>query len=307
MKILLLGANGQLGFELRRSLSVLGNVVAVMRRREGSDADFTDADALRALIQSERPHVIVNAAAYTAVDMAETEQALAFQVNARAVRMIAEQAHDLGALLVHVSTDYVFSGKNQLPWTELDPALPVSAYGRSKLAGEQAIIESRCAYLVLRVQGLYSARRVNFLRTMLKLARAQKPIRVVQDQVVAPTPVRWVADAINCVLARWLMEQSSGDSYSGIYHLAASGQTNWFEFAKNIFHQAHVRGLITGVPDLQPISSAEFVAAAERPKFSLFNCEKIKQNFDVTLPDWREGVALVLDELKESKDWPIDA
>jgi dTDP-4-dehydrorhamnose reductase len=306
MKILLLGASGQLGFELRRSLSVLGNVVAAMRRREGSDADFSDPDALRALIQSERPHVIVNAAAYTAVDQAEAEQELAYQVNARAVRTIAEQAHELGALLVHVSTDYVFSGKNQLPWTELDPALPISAYGRSKLAGEQAVIESRCAYLILRVQGLYSARRSNFLRTMLKLAREQKPIRVVQDQIVAPTPVRWIADSIGCMLARWLIEHSDGESYSGIYHVAAAGQTNWFEFAKNIFHQAHVRGLISGVPDLQPITSAEFVAAAKRPKFSLFNCEKIKQDFDIVLPDWREGVALVLDELKEAKDWSFE-
>lgn len=307
MKILLLGANGQLGYELRRSLLVLGVVVSVMRRREGSDADFSDINALRALVLEERPHVIVNAAAYTAVDLAETEHELAFQVNARAVRTIADLAHELGALLLHVSTDYVFSGNNRLPWTELDPTQPISVYGRSKLAGEQAVIESRCAHLILRVQGLYGARRNNFLRTMLKLAGGQKPIRVVHDQLVAPTPVRWVADAINCMLARWLVEQSGADSYSGIYHLAAAGQTTWFEFARNIFHQAHVRGLITGVPDLQSIRSEEFLAAAKRPSYSLFNCEKIRQGFDIVLPDWREGVALVLDELKEAKDWPAGA
>ena len=194
-----------------------------------------------------------------------------------------------------------------MPWTELDPTQPISVYGRSKLAGEQAVIESRCAHFILRVQGLYGARRSNFLRTMLKLACAQKPIRVIDDHLVAPTPARWVADAINCMLARWLTEQSGGDSYSGIYHLAASGQTNWFEFAKNIFHQAHARGLISAVPDLASISSEEFAAAAKRPKFSLFNCQKIKQQFDIVLPDWREGVALVLDELKEAKDWPLGA
>ena len=307
MKILLLGASGQLGYELRRSLSVLGAVTAVMRRREGSDADFTDTDALRSLILLERPHVIVNAAAYTAVDLAESEPELAFQINARAVRKIAELAYELGALMVHLSTDYVFSGKNRAPWTELDSTQPISVYGRSKLAGEQAVLESRCAHFILRVQGLYSARRSNFFRTMLKLALAQKPIRVVDDQMVAPTPVRWVADAINCMLARWLHEQSGRDSYSGIYHLAASGQTNWYEFAKNIFQQAHMRGLINGVPDLQAISTEEFIAAAQRPKFSLFNCEKIRQDFDIVLPDWREGSALVLDELKEAKDWPVGA
>jgi dTDP-4-dehydrorhamnose reductase len=304
LKILLLGANGQLGFELRRSLCVLGTVVPVMRRREGSDADFSDPEALRALVQAERPHVIVNAAAYTAVDRAESDREQAFQVNAHAVRTLAEQARELGALLVHVSTDYVFSGNNRLPWTELDPAQPISVYGASKLAGEQAVVESGCAHLILRVQGLFSARRSNFLRTMLRLAKGDAPIRVVQDQFVAPTPARWVADGIACMLARWLIEQASGDQYSGIYHLAASGQTSWFEFAKNIFHQAHVRGLIVGVPNLQPLSSDEFVAAAKRPKFSVFNCEKIRQDFDIELPDWREGVALVLDELKESKDWP---
>jgi len=306
MKILLLGANGQLGYELRRSLSVLGSVVLGMRSREGSGADFCDSAALRALILTERPHVIVNAAAYTAVDLAESESELAFQVNAAAVATIALLAHELGALIVQLSTDYVFSGNHRLPWTELDLAQPVNVYGKSKLAGEHAIVESRCAHFILRVQGLYGARRSNFLRTMLRLASSQKPIRVIQDQWVAPTPVRWVADAISCMLARWLVDQS-GDNYSGIYHLAASGQTSWFGFAEHIFQQAHVRGLIAGLPDLQPIGSGEFSAAAKRPDFSIFSCEKLKQDFDIVLPDWREGVGLVLDDLKEAKHWPVGA
>jgi dTDP-4-dehydrorhamnose reductase len=305
MKILLFGADGQLGFELQRGLAVLGEVQSVRRRQNGQGTDLSDTDALRQVIQQARPHVIVNAAAYVAVDQAESARDEAFAINARAVATMAEQARELSALLVHFSTDYVFSGQNRLPWTETDPTQAINAYGASKLAGEKEILASRCAHWILRVQSLYSARRSNFLKTMLRLARDDKPVRVVQDQVIAPTPARWIADAVLCMLSRWLSDggQSvpSSVSSSGVYHVSAAGHTTWFEFARAIFQQAYALGIVSHPVQVQAISSTEFSAPAARPSYSVFNCEKIQQRFDICLPHWREGLQQVLDEIKQAQ------
>jgi len=315
MKILVIGGNGQLGFELQRALSIFGDVSITTRSSKCPAGypclhlDLNDEDATSTLLEQLRPHVIVNAAAYTAVDLAQSEPLRAQAINTNAVAMLGRKARELSAMLVHFSTDYVYSGESQIPWTERDPTAPQSVYGASKLSGDLAIIDSECAHWILRTQWLYAARGNNFMRTMLRLGKAQLdarakgddvlPINIVNDQIGAPTPVRWIAGAVASMISRWLQDLTlPGQSRTGSYHLTAAGHTHWFEFANEIFHQAFVLGLLPEEPKTTPVSSKVFAAKAPRPRYSVLSNSKIAREFDIRLPDWRDGLAQTLAEYK---------
>ena len=322
MKILVIGGNGQLGFELQRALSIFGDVSITTRNSKCPAGypclhlDLNDADATSTVLEQIRPHVIVNAAAYTAVDQAQSDPVRAQAINTNAVALLGRKARELSAMLVHFSSDYVYSGENQIPWTERDPTAPQSVYGNSKLSGDLAIIDSECAHWILRTQWLYAARGNNFMRTMLRLGAAQlearangddpMPINIVNDQIGAPTPVRWVAGAVASMISRWLQDLTlPGQSRTGTYHLSAGGNTNWFEFANEIFHQAFVLGLMPEEPKTNPVSSKVFAAQAPRPRYSVLSNSKIAREFDIRLPDWRDGLAQTLAEYKLALPVPI--
>ena len=315
MKILVIGGNGQLGFELQRALSIFGDVSITTRNSKCPAGypclhlDLNDTDAISTLLEHIRPHVIVNAAAYTAVDLAQSEPTRAQAINTNAAATLGRKARELSAMLVHFSTDYVYSGENQIPWTERDPTAPQSVYGTSKLRGDQAIVDSECAHWILRTQWLYAARGNNFMRTMLRLGATQletranggelTPINIVNDQIGAPTPVRWIAGAVASMISRWLQDLTlPGQSRTGTYHLTAGGQTNWFEFANEILHQAFVLGILPEQPKTNPVSSKVFAAKAPRPRYSVLSNSKIAREFDIRLPDWRDGLAQTMAEYK---------
>lgn len=280
MKILLTGCAGQLGRELKRSLACLGEVVACDRRQ----LDMADADGLRATLRAVAPTVIVNAAAYTAVDKAEAEPAAADAINAVAPGILAEEAQRLDALLIHYSTDYVFDGSKATPYTEDDTPAPLSAYGRSKLAGERAIAASGARHLIFRTSWVYGLHGTNFMKTMLRLGRERDELRVVGDQVGAPTWTRHLADVAALILAR-------KEIPDGLYHLAAAGETSWHGYAEAIFAEAKRAGLMEKSPVVHRITSADYPLPAPRPANSRLDCTKFRRDFDLALPDWRTGLA----------------
>lgn len=280
MKILLGGCGGQLGRELKRSLACLGEVVACDRRR----LDLARADSLRAAVREIAPTVIVNAAAYTAVDKAESEPAVADAINGAAPGILAEEAKRLGALLIHYSTDYVFSGTKATAYTEDDAPAPLSAYGRSKLAGEQAIAAAGCRHLVFRTSWVYGLHGANFMKTMLRLGRERDELRVVGDQVGAPTWTRHLADATALLLTRRELPD-------GLYHLAAAGETSWHGYAEAIFFEAQGAGLMDKSPLVHRIASADYPLPAARPANSRLDCTRFRRDFNLALPDWRSGLA----------------
>ena len=291
MKILLTGKNGQLGFELQRALAPLGEVVAVGTQ----DCDLADADALRELVRRVAPDVIVNPAAYTAVDKAESDEATARAVNAVAPAILGEEGAKLGALVLHYSTDYVFDGTAKKPYREDDPTAPLGVYGRSKLAGEHALRASGAQHLILRTAWVYAARGNNFLRTMLRVGAERDEVRVVDDQIGAPTSARRIADATASALEQWLGADAT--ERAGTYHLTSAGRASWFDFATGIFEHAVARGLIARVPRVQPIATAEYPTRARRPAYSVLDCSRFENAFGIQLPDWRVGLESVLDEL----------
>lgn len=297
MKILLFGANGQVGTELRRSLAPLGQIVATTRSGSLDDgsscerADFDQPDSLPSIIERIEPDIVVNAAAYTAVDRAEDDAEAAFRANAEAPRTIAEACAACGALLVHYSTDYVFDGTATRPYREDDPTSPLGVYGASKLAGEQAIQASGARHLIFRTAWVYAAHGKNFLLTMLRLARERDELQVVADQVGTPTPAALVADATVAALAR-----DAGTS--GLWHLTATGSTSWHGFAEAILQQACERGLIPHQPRLIGIGTADFPTRAARPANSTLDTSLWQASFARGLPDWRAGLARVLDTLR---------
>ena len=300
MKILLLGATGQVGFELQRSLTPLGRVIPACRegRLPGGGAarvaNLSDLTALRALLNAEKPDVIVNAAAYTAVDRAEAEPELAHAINATAPEVLAQWCHVHGSRLIHYSTDYVFDGRGQRPWREQDGTAPLSVYGRSKRDGEVAIAASGAEYLILRTAWVYAARGSNFLRTLLRLGAERDQLRVVNDQIGAPTPARWIAAATATLLTQ---VQAGRPWHTGIAHLSAAGQTSWHGFAQEIFALAHAANVLERVPTLDAIASSDYPTAAQRPAFSCLDNTRLHTWFGLALPDWREGVAQVMGEL----------
>lgn len=296
MRILLLGANGQLGHELFRSLAPLGEVAASTRsgRLPGDAAclaaDLSDPGAAAALVRRQRPDAVVNATAYTAVDRAEDEQALVARVNVESVSAIAAACAEIDARLVHYSTDYVFDGQGDRPWREDDAPDPLGVYGRTKLAGERGIAASGCRHWIFRTAWVYSARGSNFLRTMLRLGAEHDELRVVSDQVGSPTPARWLADATAIALAG----SGAGD---GLWHLAAAGQTSWHGFATAIFEDAVQTGLLPRAPAVVPIATADYPTRAMRPAYSRLDCERAARDFGVRLPDWRVGLRQVIADL----------
>jgi dTDP-4-dehydrorhamnose reductase len=280
MRILLTGGTGQLGSALRTALMPLGDVVVVGHK----EMDLSKPAAVRESVRTARPDVIVNAAAYTAVDAAESEEAVAFAVNCGGPAVLAEEAARIGALLVHFSSDYVFDGESPEPYVETDAPKPLNAYGRSKLAGERALQDSACRYLIFRTSWVYSEQGKNFLLTMLRLAHEGQPLRVVDDQHGAPTSSHMIAAATAKVLA------TPGD-HSGLYHMTAAGATTWHGFARAIFQASNMEA------DLLPIASSEYKSAARRPRNSLLDNGKLASRFHIRLPSWEEGMHQVLQAL----------
>lgn len=275
--ILLTGAAGQVGFELARSLAAHGKVIALDR----AALDLADADAVVASVRQARPQLIVNAAAYTAVDRAESECDAAFAVNARAPGILAEEAKRLDAVLIHYSTDYVFDGSGATPYDEDAPTGPLSVYGASKLEGERAIAQTGARAVVFRTSWVYGARGSNFLLTMLRLAQERDELRIVADQHGTPNWCRSLADATTAAVARglpWLGERA------GLYHLASSGSTTWYGFAQAIIGDAP-RPRIVG------IATSDYPTPARRPAYGVLSARKFEATFDHTMPDWRDALA----------------
>jgi dTDP-4-dehydrorhamnose reductase len=294
LRVLLFGASGQVGHELQRDLASFGSIHAPGR----DSADLSKPETIRPLLRGLRPQVIVNAAAYTAVDKAESEPELAEAVNANAPGVLAEEAEALDACLVHYSTDYVFDGEKSAPYTEGDPPSPRSSYGRSKLAGEQAV-RARCRkHLILRVSWVFGAHGANFLKTMLRLASERETLRVVADQVGAPTDSELIARVTAELLAA-LTGSPAGDQRWGSYNLAAAGATTWCEYAKYAIGLARDSGMAlkAGPDDVFAIRTEDYPVKAVRPKNSRLDTGKIRSTFAVALPDWRSGVDRVMDEL----------
>ncbi len=293
MKVLLIGAEGQVGFELWRTLQFNREVIPTTS--DGRDVsgmttiklDLSDSSDIEKKISNIKPDVICNAAAYTQVDQAESDTEMARLINSEAVSVIARSAKVNKCLLVHYSTDYVFSGDHKSPWKEKDATNPKSIYGQTKLNGEQAIINSQCEYMIFRTAWVFSNRRNNFLNTMLRLAENNQQLRIINDQQGAPT---WASTiALATMLALNIPE-------TGLYHLTSNGSTTWFGFAQKIFAQAKHIGLIEKAPELTPISSKDYPADAERPKYSVLNCRKFEGIFNVKLPHWQTTLQLCMQQ-----------
>jgi dTDP-4-dehydrorhamnose reductase len=290
MRILVPGRNGQVGWELQAALAPLGTVVALER----GEMDLANADSIRRAIRETRPGVIINAAGFTNVDRAESEPEIAMQVNGVAPGIMAEEAKRLGALLLHYSTDYVFDGTLDRAYVEDDTPCPINAYGRTKLAGERAVLAVGGHFLILRASWIYSARRVNFVLTMLRLAREKSELPVVTDQTGSPTWARALAQSTAALLAR---EEALRD-HGGIYHLAAAGETSRHDFADAIIHEAReISGNDEGWARLRPIASDQFPLPAVRPRALVINRDKMKSVFGIEMPHWRDQLRACLREL----------
>lgn len=294
MKILLFGCNGQVGWELQRSLAPLGNVVALGKNTEPHGCDLGDLMGLAQTLNAMQPAVIVNAAAYTAVDQAESDSANAHAINAKAPAVMADWAAQQGALLVHYSTDYVFDGSGQQPWTESCAASPINVYGHSKLAGEQQIQVAGCRHLIFRTSWVYAARGANFAKTMLRLAREHESLNVINDQFGAPTGADLLAD----VTAHAIRQVRRGQSDGGLFHVAAAGHTTWYDYAKYVIdHSKQARKAPEIIAkNIHPVASAAFPTAAKRPQNSRLNTAKLQRVFDLELPTWQLGVKRMLTE-----------
>jgi len=297
MKILLLGKNGQVGWELQRALSVLGEVVALDRHPAATPygtlvGDLADLAGLREAIRSVSPQVIVNAAAYTAVDKAETDRELAHTINALASQVMAEEAKSLDTLLVHYSTDYVFDGTGTAPWKETDAVAPVNYYGATKLEGEQLIVASGCKHLIFRTSWVYAARGNNFAKTMLRLAKDRESLNVIADQIGVPTGADLLADVAVAALQKALVNPE----LCGIYHLAPAGETSWHAYASYVIDFARAHGEVLAVETISPIPTSEYPTPASRPLNSRLATDKLRDTFSLHLPDWQSGVTRMLME-----------
>ncbi len=306
MRILLLGANGQLGrtFIDDGGLAARGDLIVASRDGKLSTgaraetADLSEPESLTALLDRLKPAVVVNAAAYTAVDRAETEFALANRVNGEAVGFLGIWAAKNAAKVIHYSTDYVFSGTQPQPYNVDAATGPLGAYGRSKLMGEQALRESGAAHLILRTAWVYAAHGQNFLRTMLRLGSEREEMRVVADQHGSPTDTPLIVRASLSALDRWM--SAGGREFDGTYHVVASGGTTWCEFAESIFDQAMTLGVIARRPTVIPILSSDFPTPAVRPAWSLLDNSYFQQRFHFTLPDWQNGLRDVMQQIATS-------
>ena len=293
MKILLTGKNGQVGFELQRSLAVLGDVIAV----DHADCDLADPAAIRRLVRDVKPRLIVNPAAYTAVDKAESEVELATAINAHAPGLLGEEARRLGALLVHYSTDYVFDGSGYAWHREIDAPNPQSVYGRTKLQGEQALQASGADHLVFRTSWVFGAHGGNFAKTMLRLAAEREQLKVVADQYGAPTSAALLADVTAQIVSQW---QRNPDCFPlGLFHLVAGGVTNWHAYAQAVIAAAQAAGkpLKLRAEDIEAISTDEYPTPARRPLNSRLDTALLRETFGLNLPDWRQGLDHVMQQI----------
>jgi len=292
--ILLTGANGQLGWELHRALQPLGEVVALNR----AALDLAQPDQIRARIRELRPSLVVNPAAFTAVDRAETETGLARAVNAEAPGIMAEACRAIGAALLHYSTDYVFDGSGSTPWSEGDAPDPVNTYGATKLAGERAIAEVDCEHLIVRTSWVYSLRGANFLTTMARLAQTRETLRIVDDQFGAPTSASFLADLSAQLVSRW---RGTGGS-AGVLHACSSGETSWFGFACAMLETLHRAAperasfRVPRLPELVPIRTRDYPTPARRPSNSRLCLQRLEHDWGLRAPDWAAALALVLRE-----------
>jgi len=300
MKILLFGSRGQLGWQLQRSLSVLGEVIALHRDTTGLCGDLRDLQGIAASVASVRPDVVVNAAAYTAVDRAEDEPQTAFAINAEACESLARAAAGVNAWMVHYSSDYVYGGSGERPWRETDPTGPLSVYGRSKLVGDQAVARENPKHLILRTSWVYDSWGQNFARSILRAAMARDWLTVVADQWGAPTRAALIADVTAHVLRRLADDRAA--SLAGIYHLSASGTTNWHQYAQLLLREAASHGLPlrASAEQVRPIPSAEYPVRARRPANSRLDTSKVRDTFGLHLPPWEDGVRAVVAELAKS-------
>lgn len=298
MKLLLLGKNGQVGWELQRSLAPLGELVALETASTDYCGDLSRLDDLAATVRAVRPDVIVNAAAYTAVDKAEGDAERARVVNALAPGVLAREAKGLGAWLVQYSTDYVFDGSGGAPWAETDATGPLSVYGTTKLEGEQAIAASGCQHFIFRTSWVYAARGGNFAKTMLRLGKERERLTVIADQIGAPTGADLLADVTALALRSALTGGASRTDLSGLYHLAAAGETSWHGYASFVLQTARAAGVALKVPEdaVLPIPTSDYPTPARRPHNSRLNTAKLRAAFDLTLPPWQTGVARMLAE-----------
>jgi dTDP-4-dehydrorhamnose reductase len=292
--ILLLGKNGQVGWELQRSLAPLGELIALDRHSTDFCGDLSNLPGLAATVQALRPDVIVNAAAHTGVDKAESEPELARTLNALAPGVLAQEAHKLGALLVHYSTDYVFDGSGSQPWVEADAPAPLSVYGRTKLEGEQLIQQSGAQHLILRTSWVFAARGGNFAKTMLRLAQERERLTVIDDQWGAPTGADLLAD----VTAHAIRHLAERPQDGGLYHCVAAGETNWHSYAQEVLALAAQLqpALRFKATDVAPVPTSAFPTPAQRPHNSRLNTAHLRQTFGLTLPDWQHGVRRMLAE-----------
>jgi len=299
MKILVTGGSGQVGFELQRQLCLLGTVMAPSRQ----ELDLADAAAVDRWLDSHQPELIVNAAAYTAVDGAEEEPALARRLNAELPAQLAAYSAARGQWLVHYSSDYVYPGSGETPWQEQDDTGPLNVYGQTKLEGDEAVLASGCAHLIFRTSWVYSARGNNFMKTMLRLGRERDVLKVVSDQIGAPTPARLIAQVTALALSDGIARQSRAPTLpAGIYHLAPAGETSWHGFACEIFRQVRERGepLAISPEGVATISSAEYPVPAARPLNSRLALTRLEQALGLRLPDWQEQLSLTLAEVLAS-------
>ncbi|RDZ29264.1 dTDP-4-dehydrorhamnose reductase [Lysobacter silvisoli] len=293
MRLLLLGGNGQVGHELRRSLAPLGELTVTTRSGELGDGsacerlDLTDFDAIEPLLARVAPNVVVNATAYTAVDRAEDEREAAFRANAEGPGRLARACAARGAALLHYSTDYVFDGSGTRPYREDDPTAPLGVYGASKLAGEQEIAASGARHLILRTAWVYATHGGNFLRTMLRLGAERDELRVVADQRGCPTPAWLIADASAQILRQ-------GIAAPAVRHLVAAGETTWHGFAEAIFDRAYALGLIPRRPTVHPITTADYPTCAQRPAYSVLDTARLQADYGLRFPDWRDALDATL-------------
>lgn len=289
-RFLVIGKNGQVGWELRRTLAVLGDVAAV----DYPDIDLTQPDSIRHHIREFAPNVLINAAAHTAVDRAESEEDLATKINGVAPGIMAEEAKRLDALFVHYSTDYVYNGSKNSPYVETDAPDPLGAYGRSKLVGDTAVAAVGGQHLIFRLCWVYGARGANFMLTMMRLAREREQLRVVDDQFGCPTWCRMIAQGTAVAVSNCLRSRELRQSSTGVYHLAASGHTTWRGFAQAIIDRMPAEGRKCSHVD--PISTSQYPLPAKRPAFSVLDCSKLEKVFGVRLPEWRSSLEQVLEK-----------